>query len=301
MLFYFTGTERFLMEKEIQKKKDALENPEVSCAEFREGREEEVVEFLTTFSFSPERKLCILRFFPTRTETVDTLVKESEDTDIIICTEELPDRRKKEVKFLLEKVEEKRFDKVSEESLLKSIRARLKNRGFRDEEIKKQETLLLEAFSGYFQDATLDLNDVQKHLQLIAMSGELSEENIRYFAPQSAKLKGYKLATMILEKDKDAVAFASSLLDQGENAIPVLASVLYQFRVCYKAVLFQKELYLNLIGIRNYQLFRDFKKYSLKQYKEMYRIANEAINDIKKGQDAKAALIIAVSTILDSI
>ena len=148
----------------------------------------------------------------------------------------------------------------------------------------------MECFHGYILHADMDLEVVQKHVQMIAFSGALTPENIRTFAPDSSDYRAYKLSNMLLSKNASCVSFARQLLEQGETAIGIFSLVAYQLRVCYKAVLFREENYLSLIGIRDYQLYKRFADYRAGTYKAIYSVFMDGIRRVKKGEDVNAIM-----------
>ena len=75
--------------------------------------------------------------------------------------------------------------------------------------------------------------------------------------------------------------------------------IAYQIRICYKACLFSEENYLNLIGIRNYQLYKDFKNYTADTYKRVYHILMNGISRIKNGEKARATIADCMMESLD--
>ena len=181
-------------------------------------------------------------------------------------------------------VQKREFEKINEHLLYKCISSRLQRLGYEQKEIEQVKDTLMECFHGYIMHHDIDLEIVQKHVQMIAFSGALTEDNIRAFALDSADFRAYRLSNMLLSLDADCLDFANKLLVQGETAIGLLSLVAYQIRVCYKACLFSDDNYLSLIGIRNYQLFNDFKKYKADTYKRVFQVLITGIKRVKKGE-----------------
>lgn len=281
-VYYFSGYENYLKKKELKKITDKIEYPELNVASFHEAGPE-LLDFLSSYPFIGDKKICVLRFFPEEKDVCNALKELSSSTDVYIVPDGPPDRRKNTVKEILAFAEEKEFKKISDELLFKSISAMLKRFGFSEEEISERKRMLLEAFSGYRMHAEMDLEEVQKHVKMIAYSGSLTEENIKTFAPDNSEHKAFKISSMLLGKDENCVGFAKSLLEQGDSAIGLFSLIAYQIRVCYKATLFKDEKYLNLIGIRDYQLYAGFKNYGADKYLKIYELLMDGIRRVKKG------------------
>lgn len=289
-IYLFGGKEDFLKQKELRKILEEISFPEMNLWEAYEYSEE-IISFLNTFPVMDKKKICVLHFFPASEDLVWEMEHLSDDIDVYILTKEMPDQRKSLTKRVLKISEIRTFEKVSEEILQKSIRLRLARAGYTQEQISSVDKILQEVFYVYIQDPDMDLYQVQMHVDMIALGGQLDYEHIHEFAPDSENLKAYKLSGMLLERNPACIGFAQQLLLQGENPIMILSLILYQIRVCYKAKLFQKEKYLNLIGIRSHQIFNNFSSYSASLYMGVYEILLIGINRIKKGEKGNAVLI----------
>lgn len=289
-IYYFSGKENFLKKQEINKISQEIECPELNFQHFYD-LDDTFYDFIFSFPFIGGKKIGILHVFPDNEEFLSAAKRLPDFTDLYIITSIMPDSRKKVVKELMRLVTEKEFTKISENLLYKCILSRLQRLGYKKDEIEAARDTLMESFRGYFMHSEMDLEAVQMHVQLIAYSGALTKENILTFSPDNSDLRAYKLSTMLLLKDIDCIGFANQLLDQGESAIGLLSLISYQIRVCYKACLFFDEKYLNLIGIRNYQLFEGFRSYTSATYKRIYHILMNGIECVKKGE--KAAPVMA--------
>lgn len=288
-VFYFSGKENYLKKQEIKKITENIECSELNVIRFHESCPE-LYDFIFTAPFIGSKKVGILYFFPEQEEFLSAVKNIPAYTDLYIIVSELPDLRKKVIKQLMQLIEEREFNKINEQILYKCIFSRLQRLGYKADDIETVKDVLMESFRGYIMHADMDLEVVQKHIQMIAFSGSLTPENIRAFSPDSSDYRAFRLSTMLLSKDSSCVDFSHRLLEQGETAIGLISLIAYQIRVCYKAVLFSNENYLSLIGIRNYQLYKDFTDYSASVYVMIYGILMEAIRRIKKGERQSAVM-----------
>ena len=288
-VYYFSGYENYLKKKELKKITDKIECPELNVALFCEAGVE-LLDFLSSYSFVGDKKVCILRFFPEEKDICEALKELPDCTDVYIVPNSPPDRRKNIVKDILALAEEREFKKINDELLFKSISAMLQRFGFSESEVSAHKDVLVDAFAGYRMHAEMDLEEVQKHVKMIAYSGSLTSENIRTFAPDSFEHKAFKISSMLLEKDEGCLGFAKNLMEQGDSAIGLFSLIAYQIRVCYKAMLFKDERYLNLIGIREYQLYAGFRNYGADKYLKIYELLMQGIRRIKKGGKDEAVM-----------
>ena len=136
----------------------------------------------------------------------------------------------------------------------------------------------------------MTLDEVIKHVDMIGFSGNLSPDNIRMFSPESSDYRAFRLSNMLLSQDSSCIEFSNQLLLHGDNAIGLLSLIAYQVRVCYKASLFSDENYLSLIGIRNYQLYKNFLDYPVDIYRRIYSVLMESIRRIKLGENSETVM-----------
>ncbi len=289
MLYYFAGNEEYLKKKELEKIKNTVLCPELNVAEFGEPVPE-LYGFMETGPFVGDKKVCILYFFPEQAELLDVFRNLPGFLDVYIVARTFPDMRKKVSREIAALAEKREFEKIDERLLFRCITATLQRHGHTEEEIVAVGEELKAAFHAYVMYADMDLGIVQKHARMMGFCSRLTPESIRAFAPDGADLRAFRLSAMLLSGNRSCLDFARCLLDQGEQGIGILSLVAYQIRICYKAVLFKKEKYLSLIGISNYQLYKDFSAYEAKTYKEIYHILMEGIRRIKKGEE-KLALV----------
>jgi len=288
-VYYFKGKEMYLKKQEVEKITSKIEFPELNVKRFHEETPE-LFDFAVTTPLIGDKKIGILYYIPDSGEFVE-LVKDLPDfTDLYIISSDFFDQRKKASKELLSYMTVKEFEKIDENLLFKCISSRLLRFGYASEEIAGLKDVLMEAFHSYIVSLDMDLDVVQKHVQMIGFSGKLTPETIRTFAPECSDLRAFRLSTMILEQDMGCLDYACRLIEQGENAIGLMSLIAYQIRICYKAVLFSDENYLSLIGIRSIQLYQDYRKYSAKQYKDIYSLLMESIRRIKKGESDDAVM-----------
>lgn len=288
-VFYFSGKENYLKKQEIKKISKDVECPELNVVGFHE-LSPELYDFVYTSPFVGTKKLAILYFFPEQEEFLSVVNDIPESTDIYILTSVLPDQRKKVVKQLMQLVETREFNKIDEQILYKCISSRLQRLGYTEKDVEAVKDVIMECFHGYILYADMDLEVVQKHVQMIAFSGALTPDNIRAFSPDSSDYRAFLLSNMLLSGDNTCIEFAHKLLKQGETAIGLFSLVAYQIRVCYKAVLFSGENFLSRIGIRNYQIYKNFADYDAKTYIKIYKLLMEGIRRIKKGEYAGAVM-----------
>lgn len=295
-LYYFSGQETYLKKAELKKAMAKVDRMNVmECWEDKP----EILDFIGSAPFFGNKKICILYFFPTQESLIKAIETMADAVDMYIVTREIPDQRKKATKQILRMAGAKEFPKISRDLLYKCISSRLKRYGYTDQQIEAAKSFLMEAFYSYELDSGMDLEIVQKHVEMIALCGDLSKENISIFAPQSAKLKAYKLSIMLLDQDEGCLDYARHLMEQGEQTIGILSFVLYQIRICYKAVLFMDEKYLSMIGIRNFQLYNNHMRYSVQMYKKVYGILLDGINRVKKGEKPYPVLMDTLADSLD--
>lgn len=291
MLYFFRGSEGYLKDQEIRKEREKLEDPEFCYQEYWEWTND-ILEFVSTVSFLGDRKICVLHFFPDQ----DAFSKANfrDDVDVYIVTAEIPDTRKSSVKEILKKCITKDFDKISEKMMMKCIEKRLSSRfGFSKVEISAAKEELKRAFHPYLIELTYDLNAVILHVDMIGYAGNLESNTIQAFALESTSLKAYKLSNMMLDQDYSCLDFAKCLLvEQGESPILVISVMLFQIRVCYKASLYEKENYLSLIGIRNFQLYSEFRRYPVGVYAKLHHLLQDAVNRIKRGEKNTVAVVL---------
>ena len=297
-IYFFSGKESYLKKQEIDKIRQSMECPELNFQHFYEI-DDSFYNFLFSFPFIGDKKVAVLHFFPDSEDFLDTVKQIPDFTELYILSATIPDQRKKAVKELVKLVNTKEFEKINENLLYKCILSRLQRLGYSKNEVEAVKDILMESFQGYFMHSEMDLEVVQKHVNLIAFSGELSTDNIRNFAPDNSDFRAYRLSSLLLSGDFSCIDFANQLLEQGETAIGLLSLIAYQIRICYKACLFPEENYLNLIGIRNYQLYKDFKNYTADTYKRVYHILMNGISRIKKGEKARAIIADCMMESLD--
>ena len=288
-VFYFSGKENYLKKQEIRKITTEIEAPELNVMEFYEPSED-LYNFIYTMPFIGDKKMGVLHYFPEQEDFLEAVKDLPEFTDLYIITKELPDHRKKVVRELESIMNTKEFKKISEDLLFKCISSRLQRYGYSADSIENLKEVLMDAFHGYSQFADMDLEVVQKHVDMIACSGVLTPETIQTFAPESSNYRAFLLSTMLLSQDPNCISYARSLMEQGEQPIGILSLVAYQIRICYKSVLFSDENFLSLIGIRKYQLYDKFQAYTTKQYRNIYSSLMEGIRRIKRGEDASAVI-----------
>ncbi len=289
MLYYYSGTESYLKKSALKKICDTISHPELNTAEFWEASPK-LYSFIDTFPFVGGKKVCILHYFPDDKAFLEISRKMPDFTDVYIAVSSYPDKRKKIVKEILELAQEKEFKKIDDQRLMQYILNGLRSFGYTQEEMDATKGELARAFRAYAMHADMDLECVQKHIKLIAYSGSLTKEHIQVFGPDGSDLRAYRLSTMLLAEDYGCLDFAWHLLGQGESAIGILSLIAYQVRICYKAVLFGNENYLSLIGIHNYQLYKDFKSHSAADYKKIYNILMCGVDRIKRGEPSWAVL-----------
>ena len=289
MIFMMEGNERYLKKQEIAQAVNLLEVSDLCYQEFWEW-DDAILEFIGIPPFIGDKKICVLYFFPEN----ESFLKASiwEGTDIYIVTESYPDRRKSVVNALLKKCTVKKYEKIHEDTLDKCIFSRLKGHGFSAEEIQAAAEELMQAFYPYFADPVLTLDTVIMHVDMIGFSGSLESESIRAYALDGSSLKGYRLATMLLDQKEESINYASALLDQGESPIGLMSLVLFQIRICYKASLCRKGNYLSQIGIRNYQLYENFLRYGIDVYVDLYSELQGAVNRLKSGEKNSKAVVL---------
>lgn len=290
MLYYFSGKESYLKKAALKKICDAVPCPEMNTAEFWEPSQE-LYSFIETMPFIGEKKVCVLHYFPEDKNFLDVLEGLYDGTDIYISVSTFPDRRKKIVKEVLELAQEKEFKKIDEQRLIQYVLNGLQVLGYSNEELVQAKGDLAKAFHAYILHADMDLECVQKHIKMIAFSGSLTKEHINAFAPDGSDLRAYLLSSMLLSRDFGCLGFARSLLEQGESVIGILSLVAYQIRICYKAVLFMDENYLSVIGIRNYQIYKDFKGYGAECYRKIYGLLMRDIGRIKNGEPSETVFL----------
>lgn len=296
-VYYFSGNENYMKKQELKKIIKTEEIPDCNIERFYEHNQD-IYNFIFTVPFTGNKKIAVVYFVPDQEQFVSSMKQMPDFTDLYIVTSEFLDQRKKVIKEFKKLAIEKKFDKISESLLYKSISSRLQRFGYKVEEIEAQKDVLMECFNSYFVSLDIDLDIVIIHVDMIGYSGELTPENIRALAPESSNYKAFQLANMLLSRNEKCIDFGCKLLEQGDNAILVLSSIAFQIRICYKAVLFSDENYLSLIGIRNFQLFEDFKLYSAKKYKIIYGLLMESIRKIKKGENASPVLAVCLAEAL---
>lgn len=289
-VYYFSGYENYLKKKELNKITDKIDCPELNVASFHEAGAE-LMDFLSSYPFVGGKKVCILKFFPEEKDVYEALKELPGCIDVYIVPDSTPDRRKNVVKEILVLAEEKEFKKINDELLFRSISAMLQRFGFSETEVLSLKDVLMNSFSGYRMHAEMDLEEVQKHVKMIAYSGSLTAESIRTFAPDNSEHKAFKISSMLLNLDKNCLRFAKNLLEQGDSAIGLFSLIAYQIRVCYKAMLFKDENYLNLIGIRDYQLYSNFRNYDADKYLKVYELLMEGIRRAKNGGRDEAVML----------
>ncbi len=291
-LYCFSGYETFLKKKALLKVIESIEFPEINIQKYTEYTDD-ILNFLDTSPFGDSKKVGIFYFFPDSEDFASYLKKNGlpDYTDIYILIHGFPDMRKKTVKAILNYAIERTFDKVSEEQLYASIEMRLSGKyHFSVDEIRKNKSLLMDSFHAYFMYADVDLEYVIKYVDQLGFSGILSPETIRTYSPDSSDLRAFRLATLLLSRDDSCISFGKKLLEEGEAPIGIISLILYQLRICYKAKLFSSENYESLIGIRRFQLFKDFKIYSVISYKKLINLFIDGIHRIKKGECGCAVL-----------
>ena len=288
MIYFMEGNERYLKKQEIVQAVGRLEVKDFCYQEFWQWNDD-ILEFIGIAPFIGDKKICVLYFFPENESLLHATIWEG--TDIYIISETYPDRRKSVVNALLKKCTVKKYEKIHEDTLYKCIFSRLKGHGFSAEEIQAAEKELMQAFYPYFADPAMTLETVITHVDMIGYSGSLESESIRTYALDSSSLKGYRLATMILDQKEESIDYASRLLDQGESPIGLLSLVLFQIRICYKASLCRKGNYLSQIGIRSYQLYEKFLRYGIDVYVDLYGELQGAVNRLKSGEKNSKAVV----------
>lgn len=296
-VYYFSGNENYLKKQELKK---IIKNENVLDCNVEDFYEhcQDIYDFMFSVPFVGNKKIGIIHFVPDQEELVSAMKDIPDFTDLYVVTNDFLDQRKRVIKEFKTLATEKKFEKINELLLYKSISSRLQRFGYKVEEIEAHKDVLMECFNSYIVSLDMDLDTVIIHVDMIGHSGELTPENIRAFAPESSNYKAFQLSNLLLSRNEKCIDFGCKLLEQGDNPILILSTVAYQFRVCYKATLFSDENYLSLIGIRNYQLYENFKAYSAEKYKNIYGLLMDGIRKIKKGENASAVLITCLNEAL---
>lgn len=296
MIVLMEGEEKYLKMKAIHKEKEKLEDKELCFREYWEWSPN-ILDYIESAPFLGERKICVLYFMP---EVADLLSADIWDgTEIYIIPKEMPDTRKAVVKEILDRCQKKQFEKVSKELLYKSVRKRLESHGIPGQEIEKYQDQLERAFAPYYTEREYDLFSVIQRVDMMGFAGNLNEQVIQEYGLEGMNLKAYKLATMILDQRKESMAYARDLLKEGESPIGILSLVQYQIRVCWKASLYEDDLLK--IGIRRYQIYASYDRYSEKTYKQLYEILQDGITRIKNGERAEVVVIDCVWNCIETL
>jgi len=285
MIVLMEGEENYLKIKAIHKEKEKLEDKELCFREYWEWNPD-IIDFIESAPFLGERKICVLYFMP---EVADFLSADTWDgTEIYIIPKEMPDTRKTVMKKILERSQKKQFEKVSKELLYKSIRKRLESHGIPWQEIEKYQNQLERAFAPYYTEREYDLFSVIQRVDMMGYAGYLDEQVIEEYGLEGMTLKAYKLATLILDQRKESMIYARDLLKEGEKPIGILSLVQYQIRVCWKASLYKGD--LCKIGIKRYQIYASYARYSEKTYRQLYEVLQDGITRIKSGERAEVVV-----------
>ena len=288
-VYYFSGKENYLKKEELKKIIAKTECPQINVSNFYEYSPE-IYDFIYTAPFVGDKKICIIHFIPDQEDLIKALKDLPDFVNLYIVTSEFLDQRKKVIKEFLNLATEKKFEKISESLLYKCIAKRLLRFGYHTEEIESVKSILIECFHSYTVSLEMTLDEVIKHVDMIGFSGNLSPDNIRMFSPESSDYRAFRLSNMLLSQDSNCIEFSNQLLLHGDNAIGLLSLIAYQVRVCYKASLFSDENYLSLIGIRNYQLYKNFFDYPVDIYRRIYSVLMESIRRIKLGENSETVM-----------
>lgn len=298
MIYYFSGEERYLMKKELTRRKTQLECPDLCYMEYQEWSED-ILLFVESYPFVGEKKICVLWFFP-ENELLEVFEQIPKSTDVYLVPERPADRRKEKVRKLLRQVQEQKFDKVSEDILMKCIYSRLGSFGYEKKQIEMASDWLRDAFQVYYHDLTCDLQVVQTHVDMLGFADGLTKENIQRYAPNMSAMKGYRLSTMLFDQNEECLGYAARLLEDKRNQpIGLLSLLISSARICYKASLFQDDKNgLSGLGIRPYQLYANYRRYTLQTWKVVYQTLQDGVNRLKAGSDADSTYMECLASVL---
>ncbi len=151
---------------------------------------------------------------------------------------------------------------------------------------------------GYLNDESISLYTVEIWLMQLRSSCEvITKQDIDFYIPKCLKENVFALFSYFLSKDKEKFfELLLQLLQNGENEINLLSTLLYSFRLSYKVA---------LVGRDDAQIQLKISPYQLKNVPEMdpetarkaITILTEGIRLIKGGCDPVTAVIASTASL----
>lgn len=183
----------------------------------------------------------------------------------------------------------RKFNKVEEAILLKSVKGKLLRGGFSENEVERALPLLQERLHAYRSEEKYTMDRILIQLDQLIFSGELSEENINLYFSQGVTEKVYSLSNYIFQGEKGkALTLMKDLIEcQESTPIAIGSTLLWQFRNCYKAALLKGTMkegqILEELGMYSFQLSPKYKVKDADYFLTLYDKVSEAVRKMKLG------------------
>ena len=183
----------------------------------------------------------------------------------------------------------RKFNKVEESILLKSIKGKLLRGGFSEDEVERALPLLQERLRSYPTDENYTMDRILIQLDQLIFAGELSEETISCYFSQGVTEKVYSLSNYIFKGEKGKALTLMKDLMEGQESTPIAigGTLLWQFRNCYKAALLKNTMrdkqVLDEIGMLSFQLSPEYKVKDADYFLALHEKVSEAVRKMKLG------------------
>lgn len=301
MIKIFFGNEPYLL---LEEKKRFLDRAgdELSCHVF-EDLSDEIWQIARQYPVFSDRNYILVSVekMDETKEFVKYLEHQLDMTDIAIFVEKMDKRTKlyKKLKAMNVLQECNKLDKKAfSEFVVRLIAAN-------DLRITKNDYEYFEEKCGYFCDDSINLFSIKNAVLQMCMSGAVDRHSIDCFCPESNTTKVFALSNVLFRQDSAAVfKTATTLLANKESPIAMMALLLRQFRLAYKASLFHEVPAAQLekmLGVSKYQ-FQDAMKYPADTVKKAMDILQSGVHDIKTGNaDADHVFLFTLSRLMDCI
>jgi DNA polymerase-3 subunit delta len=252
--YYIDNAVRLIKETYVE---DDYENMNYLECEKIENSFNDFYEFVTTFPFMSDKKVCVVKEASFLTATGSLNKKEEEkleplidDLDscitIFLIKDGKPDSRKKLVKKLKDKNAIFEFNRLKEDELLRYIVSKFKKHNL---DIKPQDAEYIANNSGYLEyESTISLYHVNNEIDKIAAykvnSKNVSFEDIDLLLIKSVESNIFKLVDYICENNKEkAFEILDDMLLNNTPEQFIIHMISRQYRLLYEYVILQKKGY----------------------------------------------------------
>lgn len=285
MIQLLFGTEPYLIDNKVSNAKKSVS--EFGFAEFEEYSEE-VEEYASQYPICDPKHIIVLYVHSLKNDNKMLKFLKTTDldmNDIYIISNEV-DKRTALYKYLEKNNMVYECNKVSDDDFRKFILLVIKNEGG---QITEAAYNLFKDRCGYYLSDDITLYTIKIYLQQLMFANKekkIYEETVLSIVPETLDHKVYALTNLLLQKNGDKLfSMLQGLIEDKENPIGMLSSLLRCFRLTYKAALFDElneQKLGSILGAPAYQ-FKAALKYSPKIIEQALDLLQDSVNKIKGG------------------